>query len=86
MLPQSRNAVLILLAAAFAIAGAYCAFWIFASADMAFIPCDNAYSLFSPIPRCRTPYIAMILSGIFFLLMSGVLVIRHRMRKRTTVL
>jgi hypothetical protein len=47
------------------ISGLYCALWIFASADMSFVACDNEYSLFSPIPRCRQPYVAMILATVF---------------------
>jgi hypothetical protein len=52
-------------AALLTISGLYCVLWIFASADMSFVACDNEYSLFSPIPRCRQPYVAMILATVF---------------------
>jgi hypothetical protein len=68
MSPQLRRRASIVLAVAFALLGLYCAFWVFSSADLAFIPCGNHYSLFSPNPRCRTPYIAMFASALFFLL------------------
>jgi len=32
---------------------------------MAFVACDNEFSLFSPMLRCRTPYVAMILATVF---------------------
>jgi hypothetical protein len=68
MSPRLRRRASIVLAAVFALLGLYCALWVFSSADLAFIPCDNHYSLFSSIRRCRTPYIAMIASVLFFLL------------------
>jgi hypothetical protein len=68
MSAQVRRRASVVLAVIFASLGFYCAIWVFSSADLAFITCDNHYSLFSPIPRCRTPYIAMIASALFFLL------------------
>ena len=65
MSPRSTYFVSLAAATLLTICGLYCVFWIFASADMAFIPCDNEFSLFSPIARCRTPYIAMILAAVF---------------------
>jgi hypothetical protein len=68
MSPQLRRRTSVVLAVIFALLGLYCAIWVFSSADLAFISCDNHYSLFSPIPRCRAPYIAIIASALFFLL------------------
>ena len=46
------------------IGGLYCGVWIISSADMAFAECANAFSLFSHNPRCRTPYVAMLLAAV----------------------
>jgi hypothetical protein len=64
------------------ICGLYCVFWTFASADMAFVDCNNEYSLFSPTPRCRQPYVAMILATVSFGLALIVGLLAHRARKR----
>jgi hypothetical protein len=72
MSPQLRRRVSIVLAIVFALLGFYCALWVFSSADLAFIPCDNHYSLFSSIPRCRTPYIANCVSAIFLLAICSI--------------
>jgi len=68
MSPQIRKRFYITVAVVFALLGLYCVFWVIASADMSFTYCDDGYSLFSPIPRCRTPYVAMIAAGLSFLL------------------
>jgi hypothetical protein len=68
MSPRSMYFVSLAAAALLTICGLYCVFWIFASADMAFVVCNNDYSLFSPTPRCRQPYVAMILAAAFLAL------------------
>ena len=78
MSPRGLRAASISLAVVFALAGCYCAFWMFASADMSFVPCDNHYSLFSLQPRCRTPYIAMTLCALFLLLSVASIVLGRR--------
>jgi hypothetical protein len=65
---RSMYCVSLAVAALFALCGLYCVLWIFSSADMAFVACDNTYSLFSPHPRCRQPYVAMILATVFLAL------------------
>jgi hypothetical protein len=82
MSPRNRRRVSIALATLLALAGLYFAFMMIASADMAFISCDNHYSLFAPTPRCRVPYIAMILSGVFFILAIAAAVYGRRWRDR----
>jgi hypothetical protein len=67
-LHRASIAVALLLA----LVGGYFAIWMIASADLAFIPCNNRYSLFSASLRCRVPYITMILAAVFFLLALGV--------------
>jgi hypothetical protein len=39
------------VAALLTVCGLYCVLWIFSSADMPFVACDNTFSLFSPSPR-----------------------------------
>jgi hypothetical protein len=68
-------------AALLTICGLYCVFWIFASADMGFVVCNNEYSLFSPIPRCRQPYVAMILATV---LLGLALIVGLRARRAHT--
>ena len=67
-LRRASIAVALLLA----LVGCYFTLWMIASADLAFIPCDNRYSLFAASPRCRVPYITMILAGASFLLALAV--------------
>jgi hypothetical protein len=64
MSPRYTYFVSLAAAALLTVCGLYCVFWIFASADMAFVVCNNEYSLFSPTPRCRQPYVAMILATV----------------------
>jgi hypothetical protein len=56
------------LAALLTVCGLYCALWIFSSADMAFVACNNRFSLFSSNPRCRQPYVAVILATVYLAL------------------
>ena len=61
--------------------GLYCVLWIFSSADMAFVACDNRFSLFSPNPRCRQPYVAIILATVF-LGMALIVALRARQSRK----
>jgi hypothetical protein len=70
------------VAALLTVCGLYCALWIFSSADMAFVACDNKFSLFSPNPRCRQPYVAMILATVFLALALIVALRARRSYKR----
>ena len=70
------------VAALLTVCGLYCALWIFSSADMAFVTCDNTFSLFSLNPRCRQPYIAMILATVFLALALTIALRARRSYKR----
>ena len=70
------------VAALLTVCGLYCALWIFSSADMAFVACGNDFSLFSPRPRCRQPYVAMILATVFLALALIVALKARRTYKR----
>jgi hypothetical protein len=70
------------VAALLTVCGLYCVLWIFSSADMAFVACDNTFSLFSPSPRCRQPYVAMILATVFLALTLIVALRARRSHKR----
>ena len=63
--------------------GLYCVLWIFSSADLAFVACHNTYSLFSQYPRCRQPYVAMILATVFLALALIVALRARRSYKRS---
>ena len=84
MTPRSTYFVLLAAAALLTVGGLYCVLWIFSSADMSFVACDNEYSLFSPIPRCRQPYIAMILAAALLGLALIVGLRARRARKLTS--
>jgi hypothetical protein len=66
----------------FVLAGIYCALWIISSASLACTACNCEYSLFASSLRCRQPYIAMILSGLFFALAALALFSRWRLVRR----
>jgi hypothetical protein len=57
-----------LAAVLFLLAGIYCALWIVSSASLACTACNCSYSLFASSLRCRQPYIAMLLTLLFFVL------------------
>jgi hypothetical protein len=67
---------------AFAFA-AWCALWVFSSADLAFVPCHGNYSLFAPTFRCRQPPLAMVLCGASLLVAFGLILI-GRIAKRSS--
>jgi hypothetical protein len=69
--------VSLVFAAVLTVCGLYCVLWIFSSADMSFVACNNTYSLFSKYPRCRQPYVAMILA-IGLLALALVVALRAR--------
>ena len=73
----------IAVAAAFAFA-AWCALWIFSSADLAFVPCHGTYSLFAPTFRCRQPPLAMVLCGASLLVAFSLLLIRRIAKRSST--
>lgn len=79
MTPRSKYYVSLVAVALLIIGGLYCLLWMFAAADMSFVACDNEFSLFSPIPRCRRPYIAMILAAV---LLVSALIIGLRAHRR----
>ena len=64
--PQHIRLIGSLTAIVFVLAGLYCVLWIFSSASLACTVCNCTYSLFAPSFRCREPYVAMILVGVFF--------------------
>ena len=70
------------VAALLAVCGLYCVLWTFSSADMAFVACNNTYSLFSPYPRCRQPYVAIILATVLLALALIVALRARRSYKR----
>jgi hypothetical protein len=71
------------VAALLTVCGFYCVLWIFSSADMALVACDNTFSLFSPNSRCRQPYVAMILATVLLALAIIVVLLARRSDKRT---
>jgi hypothetical protein len=83
MVPRYTYFVSLAAATLLTVCGLYCVLWIFASADMAFIVCDNEFSLFSPTPRCRQPYVAMILATVLLGLALIVGLRARRVLKRT---
>jgi hypothetical protein len=74
--------VTLAVAALLTVCGLYCVLWIFSSADMAFVACDNKFSPFSPNPRCRQPYVALILATVFLALALIVALRARRSFKR----
>jgi hypothetical protein len=65
MSPRATYSVSLAVAGLLTVCGLFCVLWIFSSADLAFVACDNKFSLLSPTPRCRQPYVAMILATVF---------------------
>jgi hypothetical protein len=61
------------------LAGLYCVLWIFSSADLACTACHCTYSLFASSFRCRQPYVAVILAGVFFCVAIGVALYARRL-------
>jgi hypothetical protein len=51
-------------AAVFAVVAAFALVFAVSGASLAFVPCDNTYSLSSDIPRCRWPAIWALLFNI----------------------
>jgi len=79
-----RGQLLLKIAVAVALAfAAWCALWVFSSADLAFVPCHGTYSLFAPTVRCRQPPLAMLLCGASLLVALGLLLI-GRIAKRSS--
>lgn len=84
MSPRAGQIVSLIVAAVSTVAGLYCVLWIFSAADMAFVECDGKYSLFSPIPRCRQPNIAMILATVLLALAAVIIFRILRSRKKAS--
>ena len=72
MQPRTRLAFKVAATLSFA-AAAYCALWIWASVDLAFVPCNGTFSLSAPTFRCRQPQVAMILSALFLIVAIALL-------------
>jgi hypothetical protein len=56
--------------------------WVFSSASLACTACNCSYSLFDPVPRCRQPYIAGLLSLGSFGLAVGAIIFGRRQKQR----
>ena len=56
--------------------------WVFSSASLACTACNCSYSLFDPVPRCRQPYIAGILSLVSLILAVGAIIFGQRQKRK----
>ncbi len=56
--------------------------WVFSSASLACTACNCSYSLFDPVPRCRQPFIAALLSLGSFALAVGAIFFGLRQKQR----
>lgn len=70
----AKRTALLTAAIVSTLAGLYCLLWAWASANLAFVPCDGHFSWTAESYRCRQPHIALSLT--FLLLMVGVLLVR----------
>ena len=75
---SARHLVARIVAVVLLFASFYCFMWIISSASLACTACNCEYSLFAPTFRCRQPYIAMILTGVFLIAAVVILVKTRR--------
>src|SRR5579862_7779369 len=72
---------LVVFAAVLIAGGLYCALWVVSSASLACTACNCHYSLTASTPRCRQPYIALLLAIALFVVAAVCLYIRMRVRQ-----
>ena len=84
MTTRGMNLVLIAVAGILFAAAIYCGLWVWSSSDMAFSACGK-FSLFAESFRCRQPYVAMILTVVFFISAAAILTVARRRANRNDV-
>jgi len=82
--PRVLRVMAFVVAVIFMLVAGWSFLWVFSSASLACTECNCSYSLFHPVPRCREPYIAILLSVSCFAFAVGAIIFGWRQKRQGT--